>query len=131
VRILLDTHIALWAIIDDPRLPTHARKLIADSNNDIAVSAASIWEIAIKFALARGLPNDMPLSGSRALIHFKAAGYDLLAISPVHTAAIEQLPPRHNDPFDRLLIAQALTEPMRLLTHDAQMAAYSDTMILV
>ncbi len=62
MRVLLDTHIALWAIADDPKLPAEARVLIADKENVIVVSAASVWEIAIKHALARGKPNDMPLS---------------------------------------------------------------------
>ncbi len=67
MRVLLDTHIALWAIADDPRLPADARRIIADIDNVILVSAASIWEIAIKHALARGGPNDMPISGVEAL----------------------------------------------------------------
>jgi PIN domain nuclease of toxin-antitoxin system len=131
VRILLDTHIALWAIADDPRLPPDARALIADGDNTIIVSAASIWEIAIKHALARGGPNDMPISGAEALKHFRGAGYEMLPITAAHTAAVDQLAPHHTDPFDRLLIAQAISEPLRLLTHDGRMTPYSDTVILV
>jgi PIN domain nuclease of toxin-antitoxin system len=131
VRRLLDTHIALWAITDDPRLPAQARALIADADNDVLVSAASIWEIAIKHALARGGPNDMPISGSQALKHFQAAGYETLPVTAAHAAAVDRLAPKHSDPFDRLLVAQALTEPLRLLTHDAHVARYGDTVILV
>ena len=131
MRILLDTHIALWAIVDDPRLPAGASELIADAGNLILVSAASVWEIAIKHALARGSANDMPISGTRALEYFHAAGYEMLAITAAHAAAVDRLQARHSDPFDRLLVAQALHEPLHLLTHDAQLAQYSDTIILV
>lgn len=131
MRLLLDTHIALWAIASDRRLPRRARALILDSSNDIIVSAASIWEIAIKFALGRGRANDMPISGAEALTYFRSAGYELLSVAPSHAAALDSLPARHQDPFDRLLIAQALCEPLRFLTHDAFLASYSDTIIVV
>jgi PIN domain nuclease of toxin-antitoxin system len=131
VRLLLDTHIALWAISDDARLPAEARTLIADPDNDVLVSAASIWEIAIKHALARGGPNDMPISGRQALKHFQAAGYETLAVTAAHAASVDRVPPKHSDPFDRLLVAQALAEPLHLLTHDAQLAQYGDTVMLV
>jgi len=127
VNLLLDTHIALWAIADSPRLPQQARDLILAPGNTAWVSAASVWEIAIKHGLGRG---DMPVSGAQALGYFEQSGFRLLAVSPQHAAAVEQLPLHHADPFDRLLVAQALTEPLRLLTHDAKLAAYSDTVIL-
>ena len=73
----------------------------------------------------------MPISGQRAIVHFDAAGFELLDISALHAAAVEQLPPLHADPFDRILVAQALSEPLRLLTHDAAVAAYGDSIILV
>src|ERR1019366_9976248 len=85
----------------------------------------------IKHALARGAPNDMPISGQEALGYFRDAGFALLDISPKHAAGVETLPPLHADPFDRLLIAQALMTPLRLLTHDARVAAYSDLTIAV
>jgi PIN domain nuclease of toxin-antitoxin system len=128
---LLDTHIALWAIADDLRLPASARDLIADPDNDIVVSAASLWEIATKHALARGLPNDMPISGRVALGYFREVGYTLLDISAAHVVAIETLPILHTDPLDRILVAQALVTPLRLLTHDAQVSRYSDSIICV
>lgn len=131
MRLLLDTHVALWAIVDDPRLPSKARALIAETNSIVAVSAASVWEIAIKHALRRGGVNRMPISGAQALKYFHAAGYELLPVTAAHAAAVERLKPRHADPFDRLLIAQALSEPIRLLTHDKQVAAYSDAIALV
>ena len=124
MRLLLDTHIALWAIADDAALPGAARAMIADLDNEIFVSAASIWEIAIKHALARGGPNDMPVSGSEAAELFVAAGFTLLPITAAHAAEIENLPPHHPDPFDRLLIAQARLEPLHLLTHDSRLPVY-------
>jgi PIN domain nuclease of toxin-antitoxin system len=129
VRLLLDTHIALWAIADDPKLPAKARALISDTENAVAVSAASIWEIAIKHSLGRA--NAIPISGTRALKYFRDAGYDLLPVTAVHAAAIERLKPRHADPFDRILVAQALSEPLTLLTHDKQVAKYDKAIVLV
>lgn len=128
MHLLLDTHIALWALADDARLPARGRLLIADPNNRVSVSAASVWEISIKHSLARG---DMPVSGAQALQWFRQAGFALLPITPEHAAAVEQLPRLHADPFDRLLVAQALTEPLHLLTHDAAVARYSDSIELI
>lgn len=128
MKLLLDTHVALWAIADDPRLDATARKLILDPANEVTVSAATLWEIAIKHSLNKG---DMPLSGADALGYFRDAGYRLLPITPQHAVAVEDLPPIHRDPFDRLIAAQALLEPLRLLTHDGTLARYSDTIILI
>lgn len=131
MRLLLDTHIALWAIADHPSLSAKARELIDDPNNQIVVSTATIWEIAIKHALARGGANDMPISGNDALGYFRDAGFEVLDISPAHAASIESLPTLHADPFDRMLVAQAMAVPLRLLTHDQRIAAYSDSIIAV
>jgi PIN domain nuclease of toxin-antitoxin system len=120
--------VALWALIDSPRLSEKARELILSPRATVWVSAASVWEIAIKHSLGRG---DMPISGADALRYFLEAGYRILPIEAEHAAAVETLPPHHQDPFDRLLVAQALVEPMRLLTHDAQVSRYSDTIIRV
>ena len=128
MNVLLDTHVALWAITDSPRLPESARALILSPRNQVWVSVVSLWEIAIKHSLGRG---DMPVSAQEALDYFTAAGYRLLAVEPVHAAAVETLDRHHQDPFDRLLVAQALVEPLRLLTHDATMARYHDSIILV
>jgi PIN domain nuclease of toxin-antitoxin system len=128
MRLLLDTHIALWALADDPRLPPRARELIADEDNAIHVSTASVWEIAIKHTLQRG---DMPVSAAQALRWFRSAGYLLLDVKPEHAVAVEKLPLLHTDPFDRLLVAQALAEPLRLLTHDPAVARYSNAIELL
>ena len=128
MRLLLDSHIALWALVNDRRLSQFARDLILNEDNELAVSTASIWEIAIKHSLGR---NVMPLSGAEAVRHFRDAGFGLLDIRPDHAAAVEQLPPIHGDPFDRLLIAQARIEPMHLVTHDSVIGQYGNPVILV
>ena len=92
MRVLLDTHIGLWAVTDDPKLPTRARELITEPTNDVFVSVANVWEIAIKHALARGGVNDMPISAEEALGYFREAGYMLLDIEPAHAVAVEGLP---------------------------------------
>ena len=128
MRLLLDTHIAIWSLTDPKMLSPRVRDLLSDPDNDVFVSAASVWEIAIKHALGRraGAP---PFGADAAIGHFRDVGYDFLAVSPEHAAAVEALPMHHADPFDRLLIAQALSEPMRLVTSDPMVARYSETII--
>jgi PIN domain nuclease of toxin-antitoxin system len=129
VRILLDTQIAIWALTDTKRLSERARTLIGDEANDVFVSAVSVWEIAIKFALAKrtGAP---PFSGTVARDSFRAAGYRMLNVTPEHAVGIDGLPPLHADPFDRMLISQALQEPLRLLTADTALAGYGAVVIV-
>lgn len=128
MNILLDTHVALWAITDSPRLSARARELIQAPSSSLWISVASLWEITIKHSLSRG---DMPVSGKDALRYFEQSGYRMLSIEAEHVLAVDELPPHHQDPFDRLLIAQALAEPMRLMTHDQQILRYSDSIIAV
>lgn len=126
MNILLDTHVALWAITDSPKLPKKARELIESTKSSVWISAATVWEIAIKHSLGRG---DMPVSSQDALRYFRESGYRFLPVEPEHASAVEDLPAHHADPFDRILVAQALVEPMRLITHDAMVARYSNTFI--
>lgn len=128
MRLLLDTHIALWAITNDSKLTPAAKVLIEDPANQIAVSAASIWEIAIKNQLNR---EHMPVSGSEALHWFRVSGYNIVEISGEHAAAVGLLPPIHHDPFDRLILAQAFHDPYRLVTRDKTVARYDGSIILV
>ncbi|MDO9242904.1 MAG: type II toxin-antitoxin system VapC family toxin [Rhodocyclaceae bacterium] len=121
MRLLLDTQIVLWALTDDSRLGALARDLIGNPENEVYVSAASIWKIAIKHALGRG---DIPVSGTRAAELCAQAGYRELPVAWRHTALVDSLPPLHGDPFDRILVAQAVTEPMRLLSRDTTVASY-------
>jgi len=129
MRLLLDTHVAIWALTTPSRLPPRIQALISDATNDVVVSTASVWEVAIKHPLQRGDRSDMPISGLEALRYFSAAGYQILPITAAHAVAVDNLPPLHADPFDRILIAQALTEPLRLVTHDARLTRYSETII--
>ena len=121
MNLLLDTHIALWALVDSPRLSAFARERILSPEATVWISAASVWEIAIKHGLGRG---DMPISGKQAVDFFRVAGYRFLPISAEHARLVEELPHHHGDPFDRLLVAQARHEPMRLLTQDPKVASY-------
>ena len=128
MKVLLDTQIALWALTDSPRLSAKARERILDPENMVFFSAASVWEIAIKHRLARA---DMPVSGADAAKLFREAGYIELPVTALHAAATEDLSAHHADPFDRILIAQARCEPLRLLTHDRHLLAYGDGVDLV
>ena len=130
MRLLLDTHIALCAVANSPRLSRMARELILSVENSVWVSSASVWEIAIKHALGRG---EMPVTGVRANELFALSGYLPLAIDAKHAASVALLPQQgvHADPFDRMLIAQARAESMTLLTHDGEVAAYGDAVMRV
>lgn len=128
MNLLLDTHVALWAIADSPKLAKEARALIESPKTTVWISAATLWEIAIKHALGKG---DIPVSSQEALQYFQESGYRFLPVEAEHAIAVEGLPAHHQDPFDRILVAQALVEPMRLMTHDPLVALYSDTIISI
>lgn len=128
MNLLLDTHVASWAITDSPKLSLAARDLIESPKSAVWISIASIWEIAIKHALRRG---DMPVSSGDAIRYFRESGFRFLAIEAERASEIEKLAPIHHDPFDRMLVAQALFEPMRLITHDPLLASYSGSIIKV
>lgn len=127
MRLLLDTHVAIWALVSPGLIPDRLASLIADADNEVFVSAASIWEIGIKFAL--GKASAPPFSGREAVSYFAEAGFISLPVTAVHAAAVEDLPPFHADPFDRMLIAQAVSEPLRLISHDARVAAYGSMVL--
>jgi len=124
VRVLLDTHLLLWALSAPSKLPAKARRLISES--DVFVSAASIWEISIKTALGK-----LTADPQEVLAALEPAGFLALPIVGGHAARVLTLPPIHRDPFDRLLVAQALTEPMRLLTNDAVLGGYGEIVTIV
>lgn len=128
MRLLLDTHIAIWSLTDTTLLSRAALDMLRDPDNEVFVSAASIWEISIKHALGRRV-GALPFGAREAIKNFNEIGYDFLAVSPEHAAAVETLPMHHADPFDRLLVAQAMSEPMRLVTSDPMVARYSETII--
>jgi PIN domain nuclease of toxin-antitoxin system len=123
-RILLDTHIALWALQKPDKLTVAEQNIISAQENDVFVSTASLWEIAIKHALGAGRNSSMPFSAKEARFYFEKAGFMLLPINPDHIIMLEGLPPLHADPFDRLILAQAKAEQLHLITHDKQILAY-------
>ena len=123
MRLLLDTHILLWALGEPSKLPAAVRTLIVDPANDILFSAASIWEIAIKVQIGRANFKAEPGDIARAAV---ASEFAELPVRSEHCALTARLPRHHRDPFDRLLVAQALIEPARLLTVDVALRPYSD-----
>ncbi|WP_420996157.1 type II toxin-antitoxin system VapC family toxin [Cupriavidus sp. 30B13] len=128
MKILLDTHLLLWAAATPLRLPADARALIEAEETELFFSAASIWEIAIKRGLGRA---DFQVDARvlrRALLDNE---YNELPIGSEHAVAIESLPPIHKDPFDRLLVAQATVEGITLLTADATVGQYPGPVRLV
>lgn len=127
MRLLLDTHVAIWAVNKPARLPRPNQALILDADNEVFASVVAIWEIAIK--RLSGKDDAPPLSAQAAMMEFATAGFALLGVKASHAIALETLPLLHRDPFDRILVAQALAESMRLVTHDARLSGYSDTII--
>ena len=123
MRLLLDTHIYLWSVADDRRLSKQARALILNAD-DVFVSSVSIWEAAIKIGLGK-LDADINLLVSE----IEASGFSELPVRSVHAARVRGLPDIHRDPFDRLLVAQALSEPLHLLTSDSHLSQYTSLVI--
>jgi len=121
VKLLLDTHILLWAAGDPDRLPPHARAMIEDPIHQLIFSTASLWEIAIKHTIGRSDFRADPALLRRGLLD---NGYTELAITGRHAVALAGLPPLHKDPFDRILIAQASADGLLLLTLDPLIARY-------
>jgi PIN domain nuclease of toxin-antitoxin system len=122
MRVLVDSHVFLWAVLEDPRLSLHAREIWLDEQNQLLISAASLWEIAIKVGLGK-LAIDRPLKEFYAEELAKNS-LILLPISADHAAALAALPPVHRDPFDRMIVAQAISEELSLLSADKLLDAY-------
>jgi PIN domain nuclease of toxin-antitoxin system len=125
--LLLDSHVAIWALSRPHRLPTEITEILEDKQNELFVSVAGIWEIAIKGSLKR--VNAPEIDAKRLVELCEIAGLAVLAITKAHALAVSLLPHIHADPFDRLMIAQAKVEPMRLVTHDKTVAAYDESFI--
>jgi PIN domain nuclease of toxin-antitoxin system len=128
MRLLVDTHLVLWAAAKSSRLPKEVRRLLEDPENEVFYSAASLWEIAIKAALRR---SDFRVE--LALLRPALAAMDFveLPVSGAHAERLASLPPIHKDPFDRMLVAQSLSEPLVLLTNDAALAPYGEVVKVV
>ena len=125
MRILLDTHIYLWWLEDHPKLSTAARTLIDDAT-EVYVSSASIWEASIKAGIGK-----LDVDVDALVAEIGRSGFSELQVSARHAAAVRGLLDIHNDPFDRILIAQAVCEPLRFLTHDGKLKGYSQLVEIV
>lgn len=121
MKLLLDTQLLLWAAGHPERLSSRARKQLEDPDNELLFSAASLWEITIRNTLGRDDFRVEPRVLRRGLLD---NGYIELPVTSEHAVNVDTLPPLHKDPFDRLLLAQALVEGITLLTADAQLARY-------
>jgi PIN domain nuclease of toxin-antitoxin system len=128
MRLLLDTHLILWWEAGHPSLPRLARELIENNAQAVFVSRASFWEMVIKVSIGR-LRMDLKKFAN----NIEAQGFQWLDITNTHLLAVAELPvfADHKDPFDRLLVAQSLTEPLMLLTADAKLARYAATVRVV
>lgn len=132
MKLLLDTHIILWALDDNPKLSSQARNLIMDAENDIYYSSASIWEATIKY-MAK--PDKIHISGSKLSDLCKEMGYRMLPIADNHIKMLETLVyhnqgQAHNDPFDRIMIAQAKSDGLKFVTHDSKISFYEENCVI-
>ncbi len=132
MNILLDTHILIWALNEDPRLPEKARELILDENNAVYYSSVSIWEISIKHAVH---PENVAFTGKELSQYCQEAGFLQVEMRDRHVFALETITraegaPPHHDPFDRMLIAQAKAENMSFITHDSLLPYYEEKCII-
>ena len=121
MKLLADTHVLLWWLADDSRLSRRARDLMAKGSNEISVSVISLWEIALKTSKGK---SDVSLSDVQDAIEDN--GFPVISVLPRHVDAYARLPLHHRDPFDRMLLAQAASESLRLLTQDAVLSSYGD-----
>lgn len=132
MNLLLDTHILIWALNDDPRLSEKARNLILDENNAIYYSSVSIWEISIKHA---NHPDNVEFTGKELAQFCLDAGFLPVEMRDKHVFALETITrmegaPPHHDPFDRMLIAQAKSESMSFITHNSLLPYYDEKCII-
>ena len=128
MRLLLDTHVLLWALIEPKRLSAEFRYLLEDPDHEVLFSAASIWEMSIKAALGRA---DFQVAPAAIVEAAEATGFTELPVRAAAALRVAALPHHHRDPFDRLLVAQAMTEQAALYTADAQLGAYSELVVCV
>ena len=122
MRVLVDTHVFLWWVEGDRALPAKARAALADQDNECVFSMVSAWELAIKAGLGK-LKLAIPVQ-RYVIEHVAANGFRILDIRMAHIGRVESLPPHHGDPFDRLLIAQALEEKLPVVTADQVFRGY-------
>ena len=128
MRVLLDTHLLLWASARSRRLPKAARRILENPRNEVHFSAVSLWEIAIKLGLRR---SDFQADLSLLRPALSEMGFVELPVTGAHAERLVELPPIHKDPFDRMLVAQSLSEPLILLTNDDALEAYGEVVKVV
>jgi PIN domain nuclease of toxin-antitoxin system len=128
VRFLLDSHLLVWLAAQTTKLPMAARQIIEDDRNTLFLSSASIWELTIKYTLGR---DEIPVHPKVLHRSLQYNDFQELEIRSDHAFALERLPPIHKDPFDRILIAQAISEDMMLMTSDETIAQYEGPIRLV
>jgi PIN domain nuclease of toxin-antitoxin system len=129
VRVLADTHLLLWAAAEPAKLSPRAATVLTDPSNEVRFSAASIWEVTIKTALANR--PDFQVDAIELVAGLRSHGWTELPITAAHAAQVRLLPNLHRDPFDRILVAQAQIEHLTLLTHDGVVARYPGSIELV
>ncbi len=132
MRMLLDTHIVLWAIADTAKLSAKMKKLLESKENEVFYSLASVWEVAIKHKIR---PEQMAMSEEEFVEFCKKTGFAQLNIKTEHifclkTLVRDETAPKHNDPFDRMLLAQAKYEKLKLVTHDSMLSYYGEACIM-
>ncbi len=132
MNLLLDTHILIWALNEDPRMPEKAKEMILDKGNEIFYSSVSIWEIAIKHAIH---PDNVEFTGKELAQFCQEAAFHPLEVRDKHVFALETITraagaPPHHDPFDRMLVAQAKAENMSFITHDSLIPYYEEKCII-
>lgn len=132
MKVLMDSHIVIWAISDDARFSREAREIITDRKNDVYYSAASVWEIAIKHIVH---PDKVIVNAERMVEWCEETGFKQLPVVGRHTFLLKTLQrdqnaPPHSDPFDRILLAQAKAENMKFLTHDSLIPYYNEECII-
>lgn len=127
MQVLLDTHVILWAITDDKRLSDKAREIILNPKNELFYSVISMWEVALKYSLKK----NMPVSEDEFLVYCENAGFNQIPLNQTHISTLKTLNLKnpdnpHKDPFDNMLLSQAKSEGMTLLTHDTSFSAYNE-----
>lgn len=131
MRLLLDTHVALWSVLEPELIPESRRQWIIDPDNVVAVSIVTLWEIAIKRSVSRKFDLAMSLTPSQAKQAFAEADIELLPIAAQHLDRLETLHFHHRDPFDRLLVATAIVDGFTLVTADDGLRAYGDCVVVI
>ena len=128
MRYLLDTHIVIWAMVGSKMLSDKARSILQASDNLFYMSSASVWEVAIKNSVK---PNEIPVTAEQVTRFCRESRICELPVSFAHAQAVSHLPAHHNDPFDRMLVAQAMEEDLAILSHDGKLPPYGDFVVRV